>query len=116
MPRANSRLRETWADNPEPAANVRMSRYGSNAKLGPSTAVNPVTAAELRRLLPSEGSAMTRSRLLAAAAASALVVIGLVGCAPPEKKESGNQTESGVNAKEATSAADFGGMDGLVKA
>jgi putative spermidine/putrescine transport system substrate-binding protein len=59
---------------------------------------------------------MTRSRLLTAAAASALVVIGLVGCAPPEKKESGNQTESGVNAKEATSAADFGGMDGLVKA
>ena len=59
---------------------------------------------------------MTRSRLLAAAAASALVVIGLAGCAPPEKKESGNQTESGVNAKEATSAADFGGMDGLVKA
>ena len=59
---------------------------------------------------------MTKSRLLAAAAASALVVIGLVGCAPPEKKDTGNQTESGVNAKEATSAADFGGMDGLVKA
>src|SRR5262245_13864880 len=59
---------------------------------------------------------MTRSRLLAAAAASALVVIGLVGCAPPEKKESGNQTESGVNAKEATSAADFGGMDKLIEA
>ena len=59
---------------------------------------------------------MTKSRLLAAAAASALVVVGLVGCAPPEKKDTGNQTESGVNAKEATSAADFGGMDGLVKA
>src|SRR6201988_4560230 len=58
---------------------------------------------------------MTRSRLLAAAA-SALVVIGVVGCAPPEQKDSGNQTESGVNAKEATSAADFGGMDGLVQA
>jgi putative spermidine/putrescine transport system substrate-binding protein len=64
---------------------------------------------------PSEGSAMTTSRLLAAAA-SALVVIGLVACAPPEKKDTGNQTESGVNAREATSAADFGGMDGLVKA
>ena len=75
-----------------------------------------VTAAQLRRLLPSEGSAMTTSRLLAAAAASALVVVGLVACAPPEKKDTGNQTESGVNAKEATSAADFGGMDGLVKA
>ena len=59
---------------------------------------------------------MTKSRLLAAAAASALVVIGLVACAPPEKKDTGNQTESGVNAREATSAADFGGMDGLVKA
>ena len=59
---------------------------------------------------------MTKSRLLTAATASALVVIGLVGCAPPEKKDAGNQTESGVNAKEATSAADFGGMDGLVKA
>ena len=59
---------------------------------------------------------MTTSRLLAAAAASALVVIGLVACAPPEKKDTGNQTESGVNAREATSAADFGGMDGLVKA
>src|SRR6476620_11263646 len=58
---------------------------------------------------------MTTSRLLAAAA-SVLVVVGLVGCAPPEKKDTGNQTESGVNAREATSAADFGGMDGLVKA
>ena len=58
---------------------------------------------------------MTTSRLLAAAA-SALVVIGLMACAPPEKKDTGNQTESGVNAREATSAADFGGMDGLVKA
>src|SRR6478609_10959089 len=58
---------------------------------------------------------MTKSRLLAAAT-SALVVIGLVACAPPEKKDTGAQTESGVNAKEATSAADLGGMDGLVKA
>jgi len=59
---------------------------------------------------------MTRSRLLAAAAASSLVVIFLVETAPTEKKDTGNQTESGVNAREATSAADFGGMDGLVKA
>ena len=59
---------------------------------------------------------MIRSRLLGATAASALVVIGLVACAPPEKEDSGGQTESGVNAKEATSAADFGGMDGLVEA
>jgi putative spermidine/putrescine transport system substrate-binding protein len=40
----------------------------------------------------------------------------LVACAPPEKESTGNQTESGVDAKAATSAADFGGMDGLVKA
>ena len=59
---------------------------------------------------------MTTSRLLAATAASALVVVGLVACAPPEKEDTGSQTESGVNAKEATSAADFGGMDGLVEA
>jgi putative spermidine/putrescine transport system substrate-binding protein len=58
---------------------------------------------------------MSASRLLAAAA-SALVAVGLVACAPPEKNDTGNKTESGVNAKEATSAADFGGMDGLVKA
>ena len=58
---------------------------------------------------------MTTSRFLAATA-SALVVIGMAGCAPPEKKDNGSQTESGVNAKEATSAADFGGMDGLVTA
>ena len=58
---------------------------------------------------------MNKSRLLAAAAASALVVIGLVACAPPEKKDTGSQTESGVKANEATSAADFGGMDGLVE-
>ena len=58
---------------------------------------------------------MTTSRFLAATA-SALVVFGMAGCAPPEKKDNGSQTESGVNAKEATSAADFGGMDGLVTA
>ena len=62
---------------------------------------------------------MNKSRLIPgalASAASALVVIGLVACAPPEKEDTGSQTESGVNAKEATSAADFGGMDGLVEA
>jgi putative spermidine/putrescine transport system substrate-binding protein len=58
---------------------------------------------------------MPRTRLVAAAS-SALVVIGLVGCAPPEKENTGSQTESGVNANKATSVADFGGMDGLVKA
>jgi putative spermidine/putrescine transport system substrate-binding protein len=57
---------------------------------------------------------MTKPRLLAVAA-SALVVFGVVSCAPPEK-DTGGQTTSGVAAKAATSAADFGGMDGLVKA
>ncbi|MCV7229029.1 ABC transporter substrate-binding protein [Mycolicibacterium komossense] len=59
---------------------------------------------------------MTTSRLFAAAAASALVVSGSVACAPPEKKDSGAKTESGVNAGEAISAQDFGGMDSLVTA
>jgi putative spermidine/putrescine transport system substrate-binding protein len=58
---------------------------------------------------------MHKSPLLAAFAVSALV-LGLVACAPPQKNNTGSQTESGVNAKEATSVADFGGMDGLVKA
>jgi putative spermidine/putrescine transport system substrate-binding protein len=58
---------------------------------------------------------MKNSRLLAVAA-SALVAFGLVSCAPPEKNDSGSKTESGVNANEATSAQDFGGMDGLVAA
>jgi putative spermidine/putrescine transport system substrate-binding protein len=57
---------------------------------------------------------MTKARLLAVAA-STLVVFGVVSCAPPEKN-TGGQTTSGVDAKAATSAADFGGMDGLVKA
>src|SRR6476661_2476434 len=58
---------------------------------------------------------MTSSRLLASAA-SALVVVGVMAPAPTEKKDSGSQTQSGADARTATSAADFGGMDGLVKA
>ena len=54
-------------------------------------------------------------------AASALVLVvagGLVACAPPESKDKGEKTSSGVNASEATSAADFGGenMAGLIDA
>ncbi|MEU0496994.1 extracellular solute-binding protein [Mycobacterium sp. NPDC006124] len=54
-------------------------------------------------------------------AASALVLVvagGLVACAPPESKDKGEKTSSGVNASEATSAADFGGTDmsGLIDA
>ncbi len=60
---------------------------------------------------------MTSSRFVAAASALLLLLPGgLAACAPPEKDTSGAQTESGVNAGEATSAADFGGMDGLVEA
>jgi putative spermidine/putrescine transport system substrate-binding protein len=66
--------------------------------------------------LPSEGSPMKTSRLLAATAASALVVAAFTACAPPEKGGNGHQTESGVKVSEATSVADFGGMDALVEA
>jgi putative spermidine/putrescine transport system substrate-binding protein len=59
---------------------------------------------------------MNTSRLLQRAIPAALLVIGLVACAPPEKDNTGSQTESGVQANAATSAADFGGMDGLVEA
>ena len=55
------------------------------------------------------------SRLISAVA-SAAVVLAAVACAPPEKKSGGEKTDSGVAAAQATSAADFGGMDGLVAA
>jgi putative spermidine/putrescine transport system substrate-binding protein len=63
----------------------------------------------------SRGTSALLSRVFAVAA-SALLVTGAVGCAPPEKDNSGAQTSSGGKAAEATSAKDFGGMDGLVKA
>jgi putative spermidine/putrescine transport system substrate-binding protein len=61
---------------------------------------------------------MFSPRLVAGAAvvASVVVVAGLTSCAPPEKKSEGAQTQSGTSASEATSAKDFGGMDGLVDA
>lgn len=58
---------------------------------------------------------MTTPRLLAACT-SALLLSGLVACAPPEKDSGGGETDSGVKVSEATSAADFGGMDKLVEA
>jgi putative spermidine/putrescine transport system substrate-binding protein len=48
--------------------------------------------------------------------AVALLVTSVAACAPPEKGNSGAETESGVKAAEATSAQDFGGMEGLVEA
>ena len=62
---------------------------------------------------------MTKSRQLPkvlASAASVLLLAALVACAPPEKENTGEATDSGVKAGEATSAEDFGGMDGLVEA
>jgi putative spermidine/putrescine transport system substrate-binding protein len=58
---------------------------------------------------------LSPQRLLGALAAATLT-IGLAACAPPENKSSGEQTESGVNAAEATSTEDFGGMEGLIEA
>ncbi|HYR14892.1 MAG TPA: ABC transporter substrate-binding protein, partial [Mycobacterium sp.] len=54
--------------------------------------------------------------LLAVSAACALVLAALIACAPPQKANTGGQTSSGVKVSEATSAADFGGMDALVEA
>src|SRR6476661_4577491 len=59
---------------------------------------------------------MKNSRLVAVSALVLLVTGGLAGCAPPQKEDDGAQTSSGVKAGEATSAADFGGMEGLVEA
>ena len=58
---------------------------------------------------------LSPQRLLGALAAATLTV-GLAACAPPENQSSGEQTESGVNAAEATSTEDFGGMEGLIEA
>jgi putative spermidine/putrescine transport system substrate-binding protein len=59
---------------------------------------------------------MKNARLLAVFATSALAVAGLMACAPPEKDNTGGETQSGVKVSEAKSAADFGGMDALVEA
>ncbi|HET7668377.1 MAG TPA: ABC transporter substrate-binding protein [Mycobacterium sp.] len=57
-----------------------------------------------------------RKSLLAVSAVSAFALAGLIACAPPQKDNSGGETQSGVKVSEATSAADFGGMDALVAA
>ena len=57
-----------------------------------------------------------KKSLLAVSAASALVLSGLIACAPPEKDNAGGETQSGVKVSEAKSAEDFGGMDALVEA
>src|ERR1700752_2025930 len=55
-------------------------------------------------------------RSAVAVSASVLVLAGLIACAPPQKDNTGGETSSGVKVSEATSAADFGGMDALVDA
>ncbi|WP_304116354.1 ABC transporter substrate-binding protein [Mycolicibacterium bacteremicum] len=47
-------------------------------------------------------------------AAAVLLAAGLVACAPPEKDQASDN--GGTDARAATSAADFGGMDGLIEA
>ncbi|UUO01874.1 extracellular solute-binding protein [Mycolicibacterium novocastrense] len=59
---------------------------------------------------------MRITSLAATLAASVLLLAGSVACAPPDKSGDGQQTQSGVKAAEATSAEDFGGIDGLVEA
>jgi putative spermidine/putrescine transport system substrate-binding protein len=58
----------------------------------------------------------TKRSLLAICTTSVLVLAGPIACAPPSKDNSGAKTSSGVKVSEATSAADFGGMDGLISA
>ncbi|KUI15988.1 ABC transporter substrate-binding protein [Mycolicibacterium acapulense] len=54
--------------------------------------------------------------LAASFAASVLLLAGSVACASPEESGDGEQTQTDVKAAEATSAEDFGGIDGLVAA
>lgn len=60
---------------------------------------------------------MTKARqLFTVLAAFALLSAGPVGCSAPQQDEPAGVTESGIKVGETTSAADFGGMDGLVAA
>jgi len=53
-------------------------------------------------------------RLAIGLAAASLLVLG--ACSPPEDDDTGVTTDSGVPADEATSAEDFGGLEGLIEA
>ena len=59
---------------------------------------------------------MKSSRFVAASALVMIVTGGVVSCAPPQQEDDGARMSSGVKASEATSVADFGGMEGLVAA
>ncbi|OBB70529.1 ABC transporter substrate-binding protein [Mycobacterium sp. 852014-52144_SCH5372336] len=54
--------------------------------------------------------------LAAPFAASVLLLAGSVACASPEQSADGERIQPGVKAAEATSADDFGGIDGLIAA
>ncbi|OBG80825.1 ABC transporter substrate-binding protein [Mycobacterium sp. E802] len=58
----------------------------------------------------------SRFAKVSALAVSAVVTVGLAACAPPQKDTAGAETDTGVKMAEATSVADFGGMDKLVAA
>jgi putative spermidine/putrescine transport system substrate-binding protein len=60
-------------------------------------------------------SSPSRRRLAVFVAGSTLLV-AVAACAAPAKGQNNTTTTSGVNTSEATSLADFGGMDALVKA
>ena len=57
-----------------------------------------------------------RNPRIPALVAAATTVLALAACAPPEDSGDETTTESGVKASEATSADDFGDLDGLVEA
>lgn len=61
---------------------------------------------------------MKTLRLATLATAAAATVLALASCAPPEDNadEATPSSSEGVDAATATSAADFGGMDGLIEA
>ncbi len=53
---------------------------------------------------------------LALGLAASLTAVSLAACSPPEKESDGGTTDSGVKAAEATTAEDFGGLEGLIEA
>ncbi|WP_066904092.1 ABC transporter substrate-binding protein [Millisia brevis] len=57
-----------------------------------------------------------RKQGIAAVAIAAATTFVVAACAAPQSSSNDSTTESGVNASEATSAADFGGLDGLIEA
>ncbi|WP_156617030.1 ABC transporter substrate-binding protein [Mycobacterium sp. 852014-52144_SCH5372336] len=59
---------------------------------------------------------MKITTLAAPFAASVLLLAGSVACASPEQSADGERIQPGVKAAEATSADDFGGIDGLIAA